>query len=153
MRAFELAPLVSQCCSEILEAMYFTAVLRPELDHPAPGEALDGAIPLAFSLCFAGDVTGRFGVSLSPDTARILAANFLGEEAADISSAEVGEVTGELANMFCGSVMSQVEGEHKFILSHPEPAPLPCAGTDNLLVSRLLTDSGEVTVWVAIEGD
>ena len=45
--------------------------------------------------------------------------------------------------MLCGSVMSRVEGENKFVLSHPEPAPsvIPSA-TEDILVSALETDSG-----------
>ena len=56
--------------------------------------------------------------------------------------------------MFCGSVMSRVEGENKFVLSHPEasvPPRFPSA--DDMFVCRLETESGTITVWIAIEGD
>jgi len=54
--------------------------------------------------------------------------------------------------MLCGSVMSRVEGDNKFVLSHPEPAS-PFLSADDLLVSALETDSGVIAVWVAVEGD
>jgi Chemotaxis phosphatase CheX len=157
MKAVELATLIPECCSEVLEAMYFTTLLDAHSTDaaplPAPGITPETAPSLIFSLRFAGDVSGRFGLSMHPDTARSLAANFLGEDASGISPVEVSEVTGELANMLCGSVMSRVEGEHKFVLSHPEPSPLPPhSEAADTLVSTLTTDSGEIVVWVTIEG-
>ncbi|MGD0796905.1 MAG: chemotaxis protein CheX [Acidobacteriaceae bacterium] len=162
MKAVELATLIPKCCSEVLEAMYFTAVLGAVSAAAAPEPAPDAedelaAIPapdLAFSLHFAGDVSGRFGLRLHPDTARTLASNFLGEDPSALSPTEVSEVIGELTNMLCGSVMSRVEGEHKFILSHPEPTSFPpCAadGSCDTLTSTLDTDSGELLVRVTIE--
>jgi CheY-specific phosphatase CheX len=152
MNASELAPHVSECCSEILDAMYFTEVQGAELRGPAPDDEAGAGPSLTYSLHFAGDISGRFGLRMGLETARNLAANFLGEDGTDLSLTEISEVTGELANMFCGSVMSRVEGEHKFVLSHPEPdAPGSIAAGDRL-VSTLATDSGAVTVWVAIEG-
>ena len=156
MLAAELATLIPECCSEVLEAMYFTAVLGSSSGASAPEASLettDASSDLAFSLHFAGDVSGRFGLRLHLDTARSFAANFLGEDVSEISPEDANEVAGELANMFCGSVMSRVEGDHKFVLSHPEAGPFVSYGTDDLLVSTLQTDSGEVTVWVTIEGN
>jgi CheY-specific phosphatase CheX len=137
--------------------MYFTTVngeipldwVDPEA--PVPTEP---PVSIAYSLHFAGDVTGHFGLSIEQKSAQSLAANFLGEESDDISSKEVHEVLGELANMFCGSVMSKVEGENKFVLSHPEEIHVtPSASEGDILISKLDTDSGVITVWVAVEGN
>ena len=158
MTASDFTGLVPECCSEVLDAMYFTTMLGSEVRESLP-EELAGRIssddaPLSFSLRFVGDISGRFGVSLDHSTARSLAANFLGEDEADASSGTVAEVVGELANMLCGSVMSRVEGDNKFVLSHPEPASPPSfSSADDLLVSALETDSGVIAVWVAVEGD
>jgi len=150
MKASDFAGIVSDCCSEVLDAMYFTTVLEvsPEetVSPLAPGD-------FAFSLRFRGDVSGSFGLHLDRSTARSLAGNFLGEDDGELPLSEVSEVVGELANMLCGSVMSRVEATHKFVLSHPEPVDAPPdAGSEDILVSRLDTDSGVITAWVVVEG-
>jgi len=156
MKASDFARLVPECCSEVLDAMYFTTVNgQVPLDwvdenSPVPAEPPQ---TLAYSLHFAGDISGNFGLSIEQTAAQSLAANFLGEEVEDISSKEVHEVVGELTNMFCGSVMSRVEGENKFVLSHPEEiVTVPNAGVGDIHISKLDTDSGVITVWVAVEG-
>lgn len=154
MKACEFTGLIHDCFSEVLDAMYFTTVLDSgPRELTADGSPEAGAL-VAFSLRFAGDVSGSFGIFLEESTASKLAANFLGEDESSISVIEAGEVASELANMLCGSVMSRVEGEHKFVLSHPEAVALPpVMGTGDDLVCRLATDSGDVTVWIALEED
>jgi CheY-specific phosphatase CheX len=157
MTASDFTGLVPECCSEVLDAMYFTTVNGTELQgaatEPEDVEPPEAEKPLAYSLNFAGDISGRFGLSLKQETAHALAANFLGEEVEDISSKEIHEVVGELTNMFCGSVMSRVEGENKFVLSHPEAVSVqPYTASDDVLVSKLDTDGGVITVWVVVEG-
>ena len=153
MKASEFSGLIPECCSEVLDAMYFTTVLDSQLKESMPAEPAEADF-LSFHLRFVGHISGRFGLHLSQGTARSLAANFLGEEETDISSAEAGEVAGELSNMLCGSVMSRVEGEDRFVLSHPEPGNLVVrAGLDDALISRLDTDNGVLTVWVVVDGE
>lgn len=156
MKASDFFNLVPDCCSEVLDAMYFTTVngvLTPEmLAEMDIAPTTDK--PVAFNLRYSGDISGSFGLSLEQVTAKSLAANFLGEEVEDISTKEVQEVVGELANMLCGSVMSRVEGENKFVLSHPEAVhSQPDSSVDDVLVSKLDTDGGVITVWVVVEGN
>jgi CheY-specific phosphatase CheX len=159
MKASEFAELVPGCCGDVLDSMYFTTVL--ETSHPKePGDAVEGEeIAVgdeehAFSLGFQGDVCGRFGLHLGAATGRMLAANFLGEDEADLSAIEIAEVIGELANMLCGAVVSKVEGRSKFVLSHPLAMQLlPKLGGEDALVSRFDTDGGTITTWVVVEGN
>jgi CheY-specific phosphatase CheX len=152
MKTCDFAGLVPACCSEVLDAMYFTTVLDSGFQETAAENSPDKEAPIAFSLHFAGDVSGHFGIQLELPTARKLAANFLGEEESSISWIEADEVAGELANMLCGSVMSRVEGEHKFVLSHPEAiASPPVLDPAKDFVCKLATDSGDITVWIATE--
>jgi hypothetical protein len=154
MKASEFAGLIPECCTEVLDAMYFTTVVDSRLEESMPEAMPDETDFLSFHLRFVGHISGRFGLHMARGLARNLAANFLGEEESDISSAESEEVAGELTNMLCGSVMSRVEGEDKFILSHPEPGSLELRdGVDDVLISRLDTDSGVLTVWVVVEGE
>ena len=153
MRVLEIASIIPECCAEVLETMYFTTVLGSESLDTLPGNLPGSDRALEFSLDFVGDISGRFGVHLEPATARSLAANFLGEPEAAISQTEVDEVTCELANMLCGSVMSRVEGEHSFSLSHPEAGIATPTSAGDILVSILDTDNGIISVWVLIEGN
>jgi hypothetical protein len=153
MKACEFADLIHECSSEVLDAMYFATVLGSAPHETRPDTMPDTESLMAFSLEFVGDISGRFGVELGTSTARLLAANFLGEAETDISSSDVSEVAGELANMLCGSVMSCVEREHPFALSHPEAGSSAPSGTEDFLACVLETDSGMVTVWIQVEGD
>jgi CheY-specific phosphatase CheX len=152
MKASEFAILIPECCAEVLDAMYFTTVLSSTLLEKVPQAMPDTDADMAFGLSFTGDISGNFGIQMQPATARALAANFLGEDDPNTSSTAVSEVVGELANMLCGSVMSRVEGERKFALSHPEVVILAPSDVDDILVSMLETDSGAITVWVSVEG-
>jgi len=158
MKASDFTVLVPDCCSDVLEAMYFTSVLEVTREDAFPERGGTEGMPsfqaeYAFSLNFRGDVSGRFGLSLSGPAARCLASNFLGEEDSNLSIHEVGEVIGELANMLCGSVASRIEGERKFVLSHPEPiALLPDVRTEDVLISKFDTDSGLITTRIVVEG-
>ena len=157
MTASDFSRLLPECCSQVLDAMYFTTVngeIPPDWVDPEAPVPTEPPVTLAYSLHFTGDITGRFGLSIEQQSAHNLAANFLGEEPNDINTREVHEVVGELANMFCGSVMSKVEGENKFVLTHPEEIAVdPNASQGDILISKLDTDSGVITVWVAVEGN
>jgi CheY-specific phosphatase CheX len=132
--------------------MFFTAVLGSVSLDAVPGPVVDD-VAMAFSLRFIGDISGRFGLHLQQTAARNLAANFLGEADTDISPIAVSEVIGELANMLCGSVMSRVEGERSFALSHPVAGSMtPPHDCDSLVISTLETEVGAITIWIAIEG-
>jgi CheY-specific phosphatase CheX len=150
MQASEFAPLITECCAEVLDAMYFTTVL--ETTHESGSMPAVGSQDFAFSLRFQGDIHGTFGVRLAAASARTLASNFLGEEEDALSPQEIAEVAGELANMLCGSVVSRVEGRSKFVLTHPEPfeAASTMEGAD-MLVSTLDTDNGPIHVWVLVD--
>ena len=151
MKASEFAGLIHECSSEVLDAMYFTSVIESAPLRQLPDRMPGTEEPLAFSLTFAGDISGRFGIHLDQMTARTLAVNFLGETAC-MSFDEISEVAGELSNILCGSVMSRVEGEHLFALSHPVPGTPTLSSTDDLLACWLNTDCGHITVWIMVEG-
>lgn len=141
MQASELIPLIDTCCADVLDSMYFTSIaeIKHHVEAPLPQE-------ISFGLRFDGDLQGRFILGLSKNLARSLAANFLGEEEDLVSLADLEEVSGELANMLCGSIVSRIGGG-KFALSHPEPVDLVAQfdlpGDDRVSAS-LTTDAGEL---------
>jgi CheY-specific phosphatase CheX len=152
MQASDFSPLVDSCCAEVLESMYFTSVT--EIVHQPACMPVPGEPGYAFTLRFAGDLHGTFGLHLDAANGRTLAANFLGEEEDSLTPQEVAEVVGELGNMLCGSVVSRIEGPSKFALTHPEPsAPnsAPSSHSSETLITTLVTDSGPILIWIALD--
>ena len=126
--------------------MFFVRSLG-ELPEPAAGPAT------AAHLTFEGDPPGSLTLLMTPAAARSIAADFLGEEEAELSSRQIGEVVCELANMICGSVLSRVERNTTFRLSAPrlmasgeedEPAPGEPGVTDGVPAA-----SGNATTYAA----
>ena len=75
---------------------------------------------LSIRLTFEGDPPGIFRLRLARTAADCIAADFLGEDAEDLSPRQSHEVACELANMICGAVLSRIESRGNFRLSAPE---------------------------------
>lgn len=100
---------------EVLEKMFFVDLLQPcACDMPPAG--------IAAELSFQGDPPGCFRLALDWPAARTAAADFLGENAADLTPEQMTDVVCELANMICGSLLSRIESTATFRLSKPCPA-------------------------------
>jgi chemotaxis protein CheY-P-specific phosphatase CheC len=108
----DLGALLLLSAADVLEAMYFTSVLGPS-DTPLTGAGWVARLE------FEGELSGSFTLRMNTETARLLALNFFGEEESEISDTAVGDMVGEMANMICGSVLSRLEAETHFKLSHP----------------------------------
>lgn len=139
MQISNLDLLVNASASEVLETMFFTGILGDTEDLPAD--------PITTRLNFRGTPSGSFGLFLSHDSSRQIAAGFLAEDEQDLSQERVNEVICELTNMLCGSLLSKIESEAAFELSHPELAPLP----DNPEYSRTFEiENGTLGVWLTL---
>jgi CheY-specific phosphatase CheX len=102
---------------EVLEKMFFAETLG---EASGPDEAGDlPADTITVELTFQGEPSGSMCLRLTDDSAREIAADFLGLERAEISSDQISEVVRELANMICGSVLSRVESAATFHLGVP----------------------------------
>lgn len=110
------AQALAEATREVLETMFFTDVAGDAAPEP------DGAAGLMAALRFEGERPGEFRVTVTPEAAKTIAANFLGTDD-ELPESRVEEVTCELANMICGSVLSRVEADLAFDLSHPELVP------------------------------
>jgi CheY-specific phosphatase CheX len=137
MRIANLDQLINASASEVLETMFFTGVLGKTEAPPAD--------PITTRLDFRGTPSGSFGLSLSHECSRRIAAGFLAADEQEISQNQVDEVVCELTNMLCGSLLSRIESESSFELSHPELAPLP----DTPEYSRNFEiENGTLGVWL-----
>jgi CheY-specific phosphatase CheX len=109
-----------QAVDSVLETMFFAVP-----DGPGDPAALNAADTFGAWLTFTGHTTGRLSVTVSGPAARLLAADFLGTDPQSVSDVHVTEVICELANMICGSVVSQLEGEGLIRLTPASPIPAP----------------------------
>jgi CheY-specific phosphatase CheX len=105
--------LIGASVDAVLETMFFSAPL-------GPAEPETGGAVLEARLQFRGNPSGAVEVCLSEPCARLLAAGFLGEDEDTLTSSQPGEVVCELANMLCGSLVSNLETKECFELTTPE---------------------------------
>ena len=110
----QVAQALAAAAEQVLDTMFFTTVISHSERAP------EAALPVCACLEFRGEPSGSFGVNMSECAARVVAANFLGDEPDALSGAQVGEVICELANMICGAVLTQIHGENLFELTSPE---------------------------------
>jgi CheY-specific phosphatase CheX len=142
----DLGASLLTAATDVLESMYFTGVMGLSEDMLAgPGWMAQ--------LEFKGELSGTFSLGMSAETARLLAANFFGEEESEISETAVADMVGELANMICGSVLSRMETENHFKLSHPvvDAAVGPTDWMVGGLQQLLETDSGVLALCLRTE--
>jgi CheY-specific phosphatase CheX len=139
MQISNLDQLMNSSAAEVLETMFFTGVMGATDDVPAD--------PITTKLEFRGTQSGSFGLSLSHDSSRQMAAGFLAEEEQDISQNQVDEVICELTNMLCGSLLSRIASGTSFELSHSELAPLP---TSPEYSRNFEIENGTLGVWLSL---
>lgn len=109
--------LLSESAQKTLETMFFAIPDTVSMDPQRPAGEL-----IAASLVFQGSPPGRFGMLVSEPLARNLTLNFAGaDDPAQLLPGQVAGVMGELANMLCGVVLSELESYNNFDLGAPEP--------------------------------
>jgi CheY-specific phosphatase CheX len=123
MRSAEIQTALAAAVEEVLETMCFSAVLASSEGRSPPEAEAEAAPAVGAELYFHGEPSGGFRLALTANAARAVGAGFLGKEESEVSEPEAAEVVCELANMICGSVLSQLESQTEFRLTHPELAP------------------------------
>ena len=113
MMATCLADALHEAVEDVLEKMFFAEAAPMDAETGPPEELVAARVD------FEGSPSGRLNLRITVPAARALAADFLGEEASDLSPDATAEVIGELANMICGSLLSRVESDTAFRLSAP----------------------------------
>jgi CheY-specific phosphatase CheX len=135
--------IVASAAQQTLETMFFTSILG---DRGAPPE--EPAVGVWVS--FHGSPPGMLGLRLTSGAARTMAGNFLGaEDEQALSQAQVAEVVGELANMICGAVLSQIESGSTFDIHPPEPLPEGTEAAAGAVARCFDLDNGALEVWLS----
>jgi hypothetical protein len=136
-----------------LETMFFAAPDNVSIDPGRPAGPL-----IAASLAFQGSPPGRFGLLVSDLFARTLAADFIGcDDPAGLRPDQVTGVIGELANMICGTVLSDLESDANFDLFPPESKQLgaddacPDFTAGSPFTCRFESSGGALVVFLAFE--
>lgn len=138
----------TEAVASVLETMFFTAPMGLA-EEEAGGDAVEAR------LAFRGSPSGVFTLRVSVSGARLLASGFLGAEEDALSQPQTEQVICELANMLCGSFVSQLKSSESFNLSAPELVACgtpqeACQGTSAVRQSFEL-ESGILTVALHLE--
>ena len=141
-----------ESAQEVLETMFFSSVFGPA--EPLYAHSADSQEQIVTAeLSFTGTPSGRIQVSLTEIAAGSIAANFLGKDAPEqVSSHEIEQVVGELANMVCGSALSRMDSHAVFSLSHPQIKPIekPLRQDTSVIASFELAD-GVMTAQIVFD--
>jgi len=145
--------LLSESAQKTLETMFFAMPDHVSAEAHRPAGEL-----IVASLTFQGSPPGRFGIVVSDAVARTLATNFMGDDDEKrLLPAQVAGVVGELTNMICGAVLSELEANANFNLGAPEwirvrdgePCPDITAGSPS--ICRFEFSEGALIFFLAFE--
>jgi hypothetical protein len=103
--------ILEAAASEVLETMFFSAVFGPA-DPSTLGPGWRAVV------MFTGTRVGSVTVCAGDETARALAASFLGADES-VPVRQIASILGELANMLCGAVLGRIEPEGRFMIAPP----------------------------------
>ena len=147
MQTLDLSTYMESAVAEVLEAMCFISS-----DGTVNFEnGLFQSDWISGELDFLGEESGTFGIAVPPATAAIIAANFLGEEEADLTDREKSEVVCELSNMVCGTLLAQVDSKKIYTLSKPRPESQYVPSAQSQRIDRVYsTDEGYLHAWIVL---
>ena len=143
MTDWQVDRALEQAAVEVLQQMFFVDAVR----QSAPSST---AASLAVELTFDGDPPGHLLLSLEPQAAVSIAANFLGANAAALTTGQVADVACELSNMICGTALSRLESTATFRLSSPAVLSDPRPPANGAVVC-LDTGEGNLIVTMCTE--
>jgi CheY-specific phosphatase CheX len=145
MPEMSINQVLTAATTDVLETMFFTPVMGDTAAASASGDLL------AARLDFSGGLTGTLAVQVTMPAAREIAANFIGGETDQPHADAVGDVIAELANMVCGSVLSHLDGEAHFDLTHPRLIDPLSAASPQSASRTLEIEGGEVTLFLYLD--
>ncbi len=137
--------MVVRVAAQVLETMFFEEAVPSACEHTWLSTAV------SVHVSFEGSHQGEFLLSVSPDTARSIAAGFLGLDPEEMTGTQPGDVVLELANILCGALMSTLWPESMLSLGTPELARAEHAFLGAMHRCFRLPD-GRVAVSIGVSG-
>lgn len=131
--------------AEVLESMCFFSMTG---ETAAPDD--QATVWIGRRLNFRGPLVGAFGLRMPLSTAQIVAANLLGSNEEEVTPEQAGDAVGEIANVICGTLLSQIESKQAFDLSAP-CEDLSVASLDAERIFRTYAfDEGMLSAWIEV---
>ena len=143
MKTTDFQSLMTSSADEVLNSMFFVGVESNGDESASAGEEW-----MAARVSFRGPRSGAFGIGAPLTTARMLAANFLGQDEAEIHDAQMEDVFCELSNMICGAFLSRLGDESVYDLSHPARDDAASPAGEGVVSQWLQLDEGQLRVWL-----
>jgi CheY-specific phosphatase CheX len=132
--------------TEALEDMFFVHDLGEGGGMPGSGPELMARVD------FTGAPSGWLTLRAGMQSARSLAADFLGEDVEALADEQASEVFAELANIVCGAVLTRTESSSVFKLAPPRllspEEGMPAEGGSKYVVTLA---NGPLTVFLKTE--
>jgi CheY-specific phosphatase CheX len=139
-----------EAMTDVLESMFFMECGSAEWPGGESGKE-GGKGSMAVEIAFEGDRPGRFSLWLAAETATVIAADFLGEDAEELNEVQRGDVALEMANMICGSALSRLGGRARFRLGSPRIVP-GCSDCAERTRQTVETGHGRLMAAIQLEG-
>lgn len=136
--------LCRQTAEAVLENMFFeTLIAAPSPCPTCPPDMLRAEAR------FSGTEHGSLQVAADEMLARRLASNFLGEDETEVSDQQIENTLCELANIYCGCLLSHVRPEARLKINSPEMMSRPLDARDWV---QLPVEMGLLAVSLQWEG-
>jgi len=129
-----MIPEISAALTEAMEAMFFDAA------EPSTECSCADAERISALLQFHDALEGEFVLSAPVETARSLAASFMGLDPAAADRAQAEQIVCELANIICGSALSRLDPATELRLTPPRLTNGPVEGNGALQEHYQLLD-------------
>ena len=108
----------------VFETMFYLSV-EPENEEEGRTVSPDDQPLLRGEIEFQGRFSGRLSMDVPNGLAKAMAVNFLGLEESEVEETHTLDVVGEVCNMICGNLFSQLDKKSAYRLTPPRTRPLP----------------------------
>ncbi len=144
METEQFNDVLLESAKEVFETMIFMELAKAdEPFDPKDDDSLLGTIT------FTGDMDGCLAIGCTVDCAKNVAANMLGMDPDEqVSSADVNDAMGEVANMVMGSVKSRIQEQYTNI-----QVSIPSVVSGRKLENSLGEKARRTALAINIEGD
>ena len=111
--------IVLAVLSNVLETMFFVTVDPFEDEQGKDPSSKKSSNFFKGEIGFKGKYSGLLTLYLPTELAKTMAINFMGTEESIVPEAQAMDVVGELCNILCGNLLSQLDKKTGYVLTTP----------------------------------